>query len=380
MRVILNVDAISPPLTGIGRYALALAQRLPSHPDVEECRYFAGYRWVAEPSAALRSNRASAAVRRHVPFKSLALEAYFTLRQAVFARRARRMQGYVLHSPNYLLLEYDGPSVTTVHDLSWVHYPQFHPPERIRVMQRHMPRSLERATFVITDSEFVRREVIEHFGVEPGRIAAVPLGVDAHFRPHREDETRATLERHGLAHGAYVLAVATQEPRKNLERLLRAYDRLDVAAKRALPLVVAGSEGWLREALERAAAPLERAGWLRRIGYVEEQELAALYGGAHAVAFPSLYEGFGLPALEAMASGVPLLTSTCPSLAELVGDAALAVPAQDEDALAEGLARIVADEALRARLRDKGLARVAGYGWDACVAGTVDVYRRACAA
>ena len=380
MKVILNVDAIAPPLTGIGRYALALARGLPGHPGIAECRYFAGYRWVADPEAALRAGRSAARLRRHVPFKGLALELYFALRQQQFSRRTRKLRDYLLHSPNYLLFEHDGPSVSTVHDLSWRHYPQFHPRDRVRAMEKHMPRTLAQATHVLTDSSFVRQEVIEHFGVAPERISAVPLGVEPEFRPRGAEECATMLQRHGLRHGGYVLCVATIEPRKNLERLLQAYCRLPDSLQRAYPLVVAGGQGWRMEAIERTAAPLEADGRLRRLGYVEEAELPLLYAAAAGFAFPSLYEGFGLPPLEAMASGVPVLVSDSPALVEVVEGAGLVVPALDEDAISRGLERLLSDPQWRAGAIAAGLEQASRYTWDRCVAGTADAYARAAAA
>ena len=380
MKVILNVDAIAPPLTGIGRYALALARGLPAHPDVSECRYFAGYRWVADPEAALRAGRAASSLRRRIPFKGLALELYFALRQQQFSRRSRKLRGHLLHSPNYLLFEHDGPSVSTVHDLSWRHYPQFHPRDRVRAMEKHMPRTLAQATHVLTDSSFVRQEVIEHFHVAPERITAVPLGVEPEFRPRTPQECAAMLEKHGLRCGAYLLCVATIEPRKNLERLLRAYRLLPDSLQRAYPLVIAGGQGWRMEAIESAAAQLEAEGKLRRLGYVEEAELPLLYSAAAGFAFPSLYEGFGLPPLEAMASGVPVLVSDNPALVEVVEDAGLVVPALDEEEIARGLEQLLTDLRWRERAIAAGLEQSARYTWDRCVAGTVAAYALANAA
>ncbi|HEU4663669.1 MAG TPA: glycosyltransferase family 1 protein, partial [Dokdonella sp.] len=173
--------------------------------------------------------------------------------------------------------------------------------------------------------------------------------------------------------------VATQEPRKNLARLARAYAALPAALRRRHPLVVVGARGWLNAELERTIAPLESAGDVRRLGYVDESELPLLYSAAHAFAFPSLYEGFGLPVLEALASGVPVLTSTGSSLGEIVrgenGDVALCVDPLDETALREGLSRVLEDRDWRAHVVGAGVARAAGYRWSRCVDETVAVYR-----
>jgi alpha-1,3-rhamnosyl/mannosyltransferase len=375
MRVIFNVDAITAPLTGIGRYALELAQGLARNVAIDELRLYSAYRWVDDPGSDLSANRALAAVRRSVPFKTSALELYTQMRGALFRWHTRRLSGWILHTPNYVLMPFDGPALTTVHDLSWLSYPEAHPVERVRFLDRHLPRTLERADRVLTDSEFIAAEIASRFGVPRGKIRAIPLGVDAAYRPRNRDEIAPVLEKHGLRDRAYLLVVATLEPRKNLERLARAYAALPSALKARHPLAIVGARGWLNRDLERMLTPLEADGAVRRLGYVAENELPSIYAGAHAFAFPSLYEGFGLPVLEAMASGVPVLTSNVSSLPEVAGDAALTVDPLDERALGEGLVRLLEDDAWREPAAARGLLRASAYPWSRCVEATIDAYR-----
>jgi glycosyltransferase involved in cell wall biosynthesis len=379
MRVIFNVDAITAPLTGIGRYALELARGLARSEHVEALRLYSAYQWVEDPEHALRSNRTIAAVRRHVPFKSAALEAYTQLRSAMFRLHTRGLGDWLLHTPNYVLMPFAGPALTTVHDLSWLAHPETHPPERVRFLERHLPRSLEQASAVLTDSDFIADEITAKLGVARAKLRVVPLGVDAAYRPRAPRELAPVLARHALADQAYLLVVATQEPRKNLARLARAYAALPRELRARHPLVIAGGRGWLNAELERAVAPLEARGEVRRLGYVDEAELPLLYAGAHAFAFPSLYEGFGLPVLEAMASGVPVLTSRGSSLEEIARDAlgpiALCVDPLDVDALRAGLERLLQDDAWRADASARGLAQARAFGWQRCVDATLAVYR-----
>ena len=375
MKVIFNVDAITAPLTGIGRYALELARGLAHHEEIEELRLYSAYRWVDDPAHALAANRTIAAIRRNVPFKTQALELYQKIRGGLFRLHTRRMKGFLLHTPNYVLMPFDGPALTTVHDLSWLSYPDAHPVERVKFLDRHLPKTLARADLVLTDSEFIAAEIATRFALPRAKIRAIPLGVDAAYHPRTAEEILATLAKHRLEHSAYLLVVATLEPRKNLARLVRAYAALPTATKARHPLVIVGARGWLNHELERTLTPLEAAGAVRRLGYVGEDELPALYAGAHAFAFPSLYEGFGLPVLEAMASGVPVLTSNVSSLPEVAGDAALLVDPNDEDALREGLVRLLDDSAWRTNASARGLARSRDYPWSRCVDATIDAYR-----
>ena len=376
MKLILNVDAITHPLTGIGQYALRLARGLRAHPAIEETRFYSAYRWIDDPEQVLAANRPIARIRRWIPFKPLALNIYGAVRSRAFLWQTRALKHYLLHSPNYILLPFDGPAVATIHDLSYLHYPQHHPRERILFMERHMPRTLTQASAIMCDSEFIRQEIINILGVPASKVVDVPLGVDQVFHPRDLTTLRPVLSRYHLDGLTYLLAVSTLEPRKNLPRLLIAYARLPEALRARHPLALVGAKGWLNTELERHLAPLERTGQLRRLGYVPQDDLPVLYAGAHAFAYPSLYEGFGLPLLEAMASGLPALSSHRSSLPQVAGDAALLIDPEDIDDLTAGLERLLSDEPWRAVARDRGMEQARRFSWDRCVEETIAVYRR----
>ena len=207
------------------------------------------------------------------------------------------------------------------------------------------------------------------------KVEAIPLGVDAAFAPQAPEALAPTLERLGLQPGAYLLCVATLEPRKNISRLIDAFLGLPAPVRTRYPLVLAGAPGWHGEALAERIRDLPRGGQVVQLGYVAQADLPALYAGARLFAFPALYEGFGLPVLEAMASGVPVVTSNCSSLPEVAGDAALLVNPEDTDALRLALAQGLEDDAWRSAARERGLARAAQRSWAQCVARTLALYR-----
>ena len=377
MNLILGVDAIVPPLTGIGHYALHLARGLRRRTDIADLRYFAGWRWLADPEQALAANRALAMAQRRIPFKTLAFNLYQQARDVAFRWQSHSLRGYLFHAPNYILPTSANPGVATIHDLSHLRYPHFHPRERIAYLERRLPDTLRRAGCLISDSEFIRQEIITLLGVAPQRVRTIPLGVDPVFHPRSTPELQPVLDRYRLAGLPYLLVVATLEPRKNLARMVAAYTRLPAALRRRHPLALAGAPGWLSADLERAIEPLERAGQARRLGYVPQSDLPLLYAGAFAFAYPSLYEGFGLPVLEALASGVPTLSSDRASLPEVAGAAALYVDPEDVDHLSVGLERLLTDDPWRAAAVTAGLLQARRFSWERCVDQTVAAYRAA---
>ncbi|EWY36494.1 elongation factor GreAB [Skermanella stibiiresistens SB22] len=377
MKVILNVESIVPPVTGIGRYTSEILAGLLARGHGAEVHCFSHFNWV-DARRVINASGVSAGGNRVRPFLRSVPYAYdlrCVARNAVFKRSARKFTGAVYHEPNYILKPYDGPCVVNCHDLSFLHFPEHHPAERVRYLDRNLEKSLRRADRIITLSDFVRREVIETFSFDPATVITIPLGVDGSFRPQDEDETRIVMERHGLRHGRYVLSVATIEPRKNLHGLLRAFMRLPASLRKEYPLVLCGAAGWRESKVEQSINELAREGSILRLGYIPEADLPLLYAGAAAFAFPSFYEGFGLPPLEAMASGTPVLASATGSILEVVGDAGLLVDPHDDGAITEGLERILTDGALRRSRIDAGIERAGGFSWTTCVDRTVALYR-----
>jgi alpha-1,3-rhamnosyl/mannosyltransferase len=374
----MNGAALLAPLTGIGQYTFHLGTCLQDDPEVDLQLFYATH--FSKSLKAVSASRGAAygvarrIARRLVPHR---YELARYLQQRTFTRGGRPHAFQLYHEPNILAYRFNGPSVITVHDLSWIRYPQTHPAERVRAMDRYFEPGLRRASMLITDAEAVRQEVIAQFGVDPDRIVAIPLGFDAAFRPHTPADTAAAMATHGLTHGAYFLSVGTLEPRKNVETTLHAYQALPASVRERHPLVLAGMRGWRTSRMEKLLEPLVSSGQVRVLGYLDRNELAAVTAGALAMVYPSLYEGFGLPPLEAMACGVPAIVSNVSSLPEVVGDTGLLLDPMDVHGLTEAMRRMAEDGPMRADLGARALARSSGFSWDRCAAATKDVYRRA---
>lgn len=374
MKVALRATALLSPLTGIGQYARCLALELQREPDVD-LHLFYGGPWSQQVRQAPVAGMASArsAIRRFVPRPHYLFRA---IEQIGFTTGARLRGIQLYHEPAFLPLRHRGPTVVTAHDLSWVWYPQTHPAERVAVMTDIFPRIVHEVAHLITDAEFVRQEIIRKFGVAPERITAIPLAARALFGPCEPAVMQPTLSRLGLAERGYLLCVGTLEPRKNLGLVIKAFAQLRPAQQARYPLVIAGMSGWHTSPLERLLRPLVDAGTVRTLGFVDDQALAHLYAGARMLVYPSLYEGFGLPPLEAMASGTPVIASSASTLPEVVGDAGLLVDPADDAALARAIEQLDEDDALWTRLRDAGLARASGFSWQRCAQQTLAVYRK----
>ena len=377
LKVILNVDAITQPITGIGQYTLNLGQRLQQMPTIEQLRLFAADRWVSELNPNAPHSRWLGRLRRWVPFKSLALNAYAKRRASKFTQLASGLEDHVLHSPNFVLMPFDGPSVATFHDLSFVHYRDTQPAYRLRFLDREIPKTLAQAQVLITPSAHVKQEIIDHYGFPAERIHVTPLGVAAGFKPRDQQTVHATLVQQGLKYNSYVLSVATTEPRKNLERLLTAYAQLPAPSRQSFPLVLVGSTGWLNQQLNQTIQSLVKAGEIKSLGYVDEKTLQHLYAGARVVALPSLYEGFGLPVIEAMASGTAVLTSAGSAMQEVAaGHACLCDPLAVDD-MAAGLQNLLEDDKQAASLASAGLAHSQSFSWQRCAELTAAAYAAA---
>jgi glycosyltransferase involved in cell wall biosynthesis len=265
------------------------------------------------------------------------------------------------------------PFVVTIHDLSFLRFPALFPPVQRFYLSLITRASARRARRVIAVSQHAADETARLLGVDRGRIDVVYHGVDPRFRPRPAAEVASFRARKELPE-RFLLFLGTLEPRKNLVRLVDAFARLRLPDVR---LVLAGGRGWYCEEVFDRIRELHLQERVVIPGYVADEELPMWYNAATAFAYPSLYEGFGMPVTEAQACGTPVMTSECSSLPEAAGDGALLVDPRDVDAMAEGLRRLVTDEILRDELRDRGLAHAARLTWRRTAADTVAVYRRA---
>ena len=306
--------------------------------------------------------------------------------QLILPRLLRQLQADLVHGlVNVLPLASNVPGVVTVHDLSFLHFPGLFPPAKRMYLSALSRASVRKAAAVIAVSQQTADDVIHRLGVPAHRVTVAHNGVDVRFAPAAPAQTVAFRRAKGLPE-RFFLFLGTLEPRKNLQTLMAAYARWRAQASpaaRDVKLVIAGGKGWYYDAIFAQVSALELHDSVIFPGYVPDDELPDWFRAATAFVFPSVFEGFGLPVLEAMACGTPVLCSDIPALREIAGDgtgqAALLTPPLDVDAWVAGLALLAGQPALRNELCTRGLARAAQFTWQAAAMHTCDVYRRVAA-
>lgn len=364
MKIGFEASALQGRKSGVGYYAENL---------------LAGMMSVApQHDYVLFSNRDIGDTRLPVPGERLydrgLIQARAAWMQTTLPGSIRRAAPDVCHFPNYLApLSSPCPYVVTIHDMTLYITPRFHSFKKLVLDRTLLPHVARRAAGIVTVSNSAREDIVRHLRVPRDKVRVVMNAVSPTFRPVTDPaRLSAVLHRYGID-VPYILFVGTIEPRKNIARLVQAFARLKRAG---FPhkLVLVGQPGWHFQPIY---AEIEQQGVTRDViltGYVPLEDLPVLYSGAECMAFPSLYEGFGLPVLEAMACGTPVVTSASSSLAEVAGDAALLVDPRSVEHITDALARVHDDPQLAGDLSTRGLARAARFTWENAARATLDLY------
>jgi glycosyltransferase involved in cell wall biosynthesis len=362
IRAALDAHVVGRRKTGNETYIVNLAEALARREDVEPTVYLdAGTPW---PSDAVLRRRD---LRWRAPYLRLPLELPF---------RAKRDGAQLLHVQYVAPPVARMPVVTAIHDLSFEDVAGLFSRRTEMRLKLTVRLSARRAATVVTISEFTRSRISHHYGIDPDRIVVTPLGVDRRWRPLDRDIARARLA-DLTAPDHFVLAVGNLHPRKNISRLVRAVARARLSGAGDLHLVLAGQAGWQAKQVEIAIEEAGGEAWVHKLGYVDDERLLALYCAADVVAYVSLYEGFGLPVIEALACGAVVVASSTTAIPEVAGDAALLVDPASDESVADGIARAATDAELRASLTLAGPARAATYTWERCAERTLEAYRLA---
>lgn len=372
-RLVVGIDArpLARQPTGVGRYVRNLVRALSALEDPPELRLYLPEEIAAAPASGAREEilRTPAALRP--------LDNMFTWTHARLPLHLARHKVDLLHGAFYTLPALcPCPAVVTIHDITFDLHPEWFTPRARLAFSGFAAASARKARHVLTVSECSRRDIRARYGLPADKVTAIPLAADPDLRRVEDAaEVASARARHDLP-VRYLLHVGAITPRRNIPRLLEAFAR----ARSAAPDLALALAGPVEEPAEPIEPLLRRLGiepWVRRLGYVPPDDLPALFSGALAVVYPSLYEGFGLPVVEAMACGVPVLAGNGSCFPEVAGDAALLVDPLDVEAIAAGLRSLIEDAGLRDRLAHAGRDRAARFTWEATARGTMAEYRRA---
>lgn len=384
MHVLVNGLAALKPKTGVGHYVAQIVDHLTAQSPNDRYTLYPGQalgklitRMVHAPQRP-KSSQSSVSVSRLSRLRGtvfgIAREAAKTASQAHFLTSARLSQADLYFEPNFIPYRSGLPTVVTVHDLSVVRHPEWHPADRVRFHDRHFFRCLERASHVVVVSESVRQELLVDSGLSSHQVTAVHNGVHPHYCPQSDDIITAVRTRYRLPKH-YFLSVGTIEPRKNIGMILRAFADMPRSLREKCPLVLAGPWGWKsqndRDFFDTVAAPRGA----RHLGYVPDSDMPALYAGATALLYPSFYEGFGFPPLEMLACGGAVLASTANAVREVLSGHGCLIDPQDQDGWCAAMTQIVLDPDWVDELRHGGMEHARKFTWERAATATATVLR-----
>lgn len=368
MRIAIDAHAVGAKLGGNESYAVNLIEALA---QIDSANHYTIYITTDEARERFQGRWPNFKVRATLPHTPL-IRIPLTL-----SAELRKNPVDVLHVQFTAPPFCPCPVVVSIHDLSFEHLPQtFKRRSRtqLRLTVRH---SARRAARIISLSEHGRRDIIETYGITAERVSAIPLAAPSHFAPVQDNRELQRVRHNYGIDGDYILTVGSIQPRKNLARLVQAYASLrgNKSADKLPKLVLVGKSGWLYDETLRALKETGVADTVVLTGYVPQEDLPALYSGALCFVYPSYFEGFGLPPLEAMKCGAPVIVGNKTSLPEVVGDAALAVDPFDVEAIASAMQRMIESPALREELSIKGQARAETFDWRETARKTLAIYQ-----
>ncbi len=388
MKIVVNTNSLLTPLTGIGQYTYQLCKALREIDASDRYTYYYGF--FSPELFRSDGNKADASPeQRKINFykqmknwlKKIPVIGKFgrDLRTAAnFGKQWLTGERHDLYfEPNFIPLRevFARRTVTMIFDLSVILHPEWHPEERVKIFKRQFYKGLKKADRILTATQFIKGQIMEHLKIPADKITVTPISCNKDiFCPRTAEERSAILSKLKVPK-QYIVFVGSVEPRKNILGLLRAYAKLDANIRDQVGIVFCGPEGWKNEEVFSFIQENGLMKHITRLHYISDDDLSAVYSSALALVYPSFYEGFGLPPLEAMSSGCPVIVSEIPPHREVCGDAALYADPKDPDAIAAAIRKVFEDGALRANLKEAGLRQSQKFSWETAARQTLDVFR-----
>jgi len=369
MRIILNTTSLLTQRAGIGNYTYNLFNNIRKLNNCD-LTYFSGI----QISDKLNSNLSEKLNYKNSDIISNLTPEIFKkeIKKFIFENNIKKNKYDLYHEPNYIPISTKIPFIITVHDLSPIKFQEYHKKNIVKNFTKYLSTSIEKSAAIIVDSEYIKKEIINFIPECSIKVNVIPLGASEGFYPRTRIESIYTISKYGLFYKNYILTVSTIEPRKNLITIVTAYLNLPENIKKNYPLIIVGKTGWKNKGL---IEKIKKSEYIKMLGYVDENELPFLYSSSIVVLYLSIYEGFGLPPLEAMSCGAPTVVSNASSIPEVVGSNGIKIDPLDVDALTEQINKIINDEKYAQSISSYGLIRAKEFSWRKTALQTVEVYR-----
>ncbi len=368
MRIVIDAQSLLEPMAGIGRCTISMLKALGQVDSTNQYYLYYG--------ASFRQKRASLPHFDNPNFHKKLIKFpgrifRFLTEKTHLIPTGTFFRGYdIYHGLNYYVPALNLPSIVNIYDLSYILFPQCFTRKRLNDIKWKVAGSIKRAGRIITGSESAKADIVNLLGVPEEKVRVICFGVEDTFNPKRGGEIAAFRRKYRLPE-KFILFVGTIEPRKNIKKLIHAYNKLNL---KDTGLVIAGRCGWLFEETFREVKKLNLGDRVFFPGHIPEIDLPLLYSSASVFVFPSIYEGFGFPPLEAMACGTPVISSNTSSLPEIVGSAGILINPEDENKLAEAIESVLEDNVKRDEMAAKGLEQAKLFSWEKCAKETLKLY------
>lgn len=359
MKIVFNASCIQQPLTGIGHFAYQNLQELQTLLK-ENIVAYDYHEPVASKNTTTSFKSTLKKIIMHLP---MAYTLHRYIKNQKFKKFIQEHQCDVYLEPNFVLFDSPIASIPVIYDLSFIRHPETHPKFRRKIFKKYLKNTINSAKNIITISEFSKSEIMNIFKVPSEKIHVAYCGASQEFRPRNTDEVQTTLDKYQLKHRQFILGIGTFEPRKNLIRTCEAYAQLPETLRHAFPLVLCGASGWGDIQLSEQVKKLIENQEIKILNYVSNQELYELTAAARCSCYASIYEGFGLPVLEAMQSATPVVTSNLSSMPEVAGDACILVNPYEISEIQHALEELLTKDKLCEELTEKGLQQAQKFSW-----------------